>query len=328
MVAYHMPDRDLMRESLHPQARAVLEEAEAFGLENGASPSLADKRRLQPIQPRFSGEPAPVGAIRDVLVDGPAGAVPVRLYVPEAPGPHPAVLFIHGGGWALGAIEYSDPVCRALCRASEMLIASVDYRLAPEHPFPAGLDDSYAVLRWLDASPSRIGARPGLIAVCGDSAGGNLAAAVALVSRDRAGPPITVQVLIYPALDPTLSGPSFETYAQGYGLTRDDMRLFWELYLKGPGDVSNPYASPLLSPALGGLPPAVILVAECDPLTDDGEAYAGLLRAAGVIATVIRYPGMIHGFIGHLGRVDAAHAAVADCAAALKSAMGQSSPAT
>lgn len=326
MVAYHMRNRDLVREKLHPQVRAVLEEVEAFGLAAGATRSLADKRRLEPIQPRFFGDLEPVGATRDVRVDGPAGEVPVRIYVPDSPGPHPAVLFIHGGGWALGAIKYSDPLCRALCRASQMVIASVEYRLAPEHPFPAGLEDSYSVLEWLHANATQVGAQPGLIAVCGDSAGGNLATSVALLSRDRHGPRIALQVLIYPALDPTLSRPSFETCAEGYGLTRDDMRLYWDLYLSAPDDAANPYASPLRSQALNGLPPALILVAEFDPLTDDGEAYAEMLRAAGVSATVIRYPGMIHGFIGHLGRVDAAHAAVMDCAAALKVAMSQASP--
>ena len=304
----------------------MLEEIEASGLQAADPPTIEDMRRREQIEPRFSGDPQPVGAIHDVELDGPAGKVAVRLYVPDTPPPHAQVLFIHGGGWALGGIKYADPLCRALCRASGMLIASVEYRLAPEHPFPAGLEDSYAALRWLDANATANGSRRGPIAVCGDSAGGNLSAAVALMSRDKGGPPIALQVLIYPALDPTLSRPSFTTCADGYGLTRDDMRLFWHLYLRAPADAANPYASPLRSRSLGGLPPALIVTAEFDPLVDEGEAYGARLRAAGVSATVTRYPGMIHGFVDYLGRVDAAHAAVAECGAALQAAMGELSP--
>src|ERR1700730_961470 len=152
MVAYHRPDRDHMRTSLHPQVRSVLEEIEAAGPQTSDPPSIEEKRRLQLIEPRFSGDPQPVGATRDVLVDGPAGKIPVRLYIPDAPRPYAQVLFIHGGGWALGGIEFADPLCRALCRASGMLIGSVEYRLAPEHKFPAGLEDAYAALEWLDVN--------------------------------------------------------------------------------------------------------------------------------------------------------------------------------
>jgi acetyl esterase len=207
-----------------------------------------------------------------------------------------------------------------------MLIGSVEYRLAPEHKFPDGLEDAYVALRWLDANAPVNGSRGGPIAVCGDSAGGNLSAAVALMSRDRGGPPIALQVLIYPALDPTLSRPSFTTWATGYGLTRDDMRLFWDLYLSTPEDAADPYASPPRARSLRGVAPAIILTAEFDPLVDEGEAYGAQLQAAGVDATVTRYPGMIHGFIEYLGRVDAARAAVAECGQALKAAMGGRDP--
>ena len=202
-----------------------------------------------------------------------------------------------------------------------MLIGSVEYRLAPEHKFPAGLEDAYAALRWLDANAAANGARPGPIGVCGDSAGGNLSAAVALMSRDRGGPPIALQVLIYPALDPTLSRPSFTTCATGYGLTRDDMRMYWDLYLTTPNDATNPYAAPPQARSLRGLPPALIVTAEFDPLVDEGEAFGTQLRADGVDATVTRYPGMIHGFIEYLGRVNASHEAVAECGDALKAAI-------
>jgi acetyl esterase len=278
-------------------------------------------RRLQLVEARFSGEPQAVAEVRDLHIESPSGPTLVRLYVPDSSGPHHAVLFLHGGGWALGSIELSDPLCRALCRASRALVASVEYRLAPEHRFPAGLDDAYAALCWLNANGPEIGAIPGKLAVCGDSAGGNLAAAVSLMSRDRGGPAIALQVLIYPALDPTLSEASMQTLSTSYGLTAGDMQLFWELYLNSPEDAAKPYASPLRETNLKGVAPALIITAEYDPLVDEGERYAAQLRDAGVPARAVRYPGMIHGFMSYLGRVDAARAAVAECADAVGHAM-------
>jgi acetyl esterase len=300
----------------------VLDEIAAAGGGENAKPSIDEMRRLQLVEARFSGEPQAVEAVRDVHIESPSGSTLVRLYVPDSSLPHPAVLFLHGGGWALGSIELSDPLCRALCRASRTLIASVEYRLAPEHPFPAALDDAYAALCWLNASGPEIGTIPGKLAVCGDSAGGNLAAAVSLMSRDRGTPEIALQVLIYPALDPTLSEASMQTLSAGYGLTAGDMQLFWELYLKSPEDAAKPYASPLRETNLQGVAPALIITAEYDPLVDEGERYAAQLRDAGVPARTVRYPGMIHGFMSYLGRVDAARAAVAECADALSFAMG------
>ncbi len=300
----------------------MLDEIAAAGGGENANPSIDEMRRLQLVEARFSGEPQAVEAVRDVDIENASGSTLVRLYVPDSSGPHPVVLFLHGGGWALGSVALSDPLCRALCRASRMLIASVEYRLAPDHPFPAGLDDAYAALCWLNANGPEIGAIPSKLAVCGDSAGGNLAAAVSLMSRDRGGPEIALQVLIYPAFDPTLSEASMQTLSAGYGLTAGDMQLFWELYLKSPDDAANPYASPLRQENLKGVAPALIITAEYDPLIDEGERYAEHLRDSGVAARTARYPGMIHGFMSYLGRVDAARAAVAECAEALSHAMG------
>jgi acetyl esterase len=300
----------------------VLDEIAAAGSGENAKPSIDEMRRQQLVEARFSGEPQAVAAVRDVHIEGPAGSTLVRLYVPDSSGPHPAVLFLHGGGWALGSVALSDPLCRALCRASRMLIASVEYRLAPEHPFPAGLDEAYTALCWLDENSAEIGAIPRRLAACGDSAGGNLAAAVSLMSRDRRGPEVALQVLIYPALDPTLSEASMQMLSNGYGLTRADMRLFWELYLKSSDDAANPYASPLREKNLNGVAPALIITAEYDPLVDEDERYAAQLRDAAVPARSVRYPGMIHGFMSYLGRVDAARAAVDECADALSHAMG------
>jgi acetyl esterase len=310
-----------MKESVNPQAQAILEEISAASQDGGQPLSVGELRRQQLVETRFFGEPEAVKTLRDLQVDGDGGQIGVRLYFPDAPAPHPIVMFIHGGGWALGSIALSDTLCRALCRSSGMLVASVGYRLAPEHPFPQGLDDVYTVLTWLHANASAFDADPDLLAVCGDSAGGNLSAAVALMTRDLGGPTLALQVLIYPALDPTLSEPSFERLADGYGLTRSDMQLFWELYLRGPKDSENPYASPLKAQALHGVAPAIILTAEFDPLVDEGELYGERLRAAGVEARTIRYDGMIHGFMNYLGRIDMAKTAVAECGDALKDAI-------
>ena len=306
---------------LHPQARAVLDAIAALGGSAGEPASVDEMRRLQVVEAQFSGAPQAVGAVRDFQVDGPAGLIGVRLYTPDVAGPRPTVMFIHGGGWVLGSVELSDALCRALCRASGMLIASVEYRLAPEHPFPAGLDDAYSVLVWLHANPAELDAIPGLLAVCGDSAGGNLSAAVALKARDEGGPRLALQCLIYPALDPTLAGESYERLAKGFGLTREEMRRFWDLYLTRAEDAANPYASPLRAADVSGVTPAFIVTAEYDPLLDDGEQYAEMLRAAGVRTRTVSYPGMIHGFVSYLGWIDVAHSAIEECAAALKDAM-------
>ena len=296
----------------------MLDEIASAGAGDNAKPSLDDMRRLQLVETRFYGEPEAVESVREFH----AGSVRVRFYAPDSSPPHPAVLFIHGGGWALGSVELSDTLCRALCRASRMLIASVEYRLAPEHPFPAGVDDAYAALCWLDTNAEAVGAIPGKLAVCGDSAGGNLSAAVALMSRDRSGPEIALQVLIYPALDPTLSEASMERLSTGYGLTRADMQYFWELYLKGQDDAANPYVSPLHEKDLSGVAPALVITAAYDPLIDEGERYAALLRNAGVPVRTVRYPGLIHGFVSYLGRIDAARSAIDECSHALADAMG------
>ena len=262
---------------LHPQARAVLDEIAAGRLSVSRPCDIAELRRLEQIEARFSGPPQMVASVSDMDIDGPSGPLRIRLYSPDAGPSFPAVMFMHGGGWALGSVELSDHLCRALCRASNMLVASVDYRLAPEHPFPAGLEDSFAALLWLHGQPD-----VSAIAVCGDSAGGNLAAAIALVARERGLDDVALQVLIYPAFDPGLREPSMEHLATGYGLTQEDMRCFWDMYLQSPADAANPHASPLRAGDLAGVAPAFILTAEYDPLVDEGERYARLLQQSGV----------------------------------------------
>jgi acetyl esterase len=253
-----------------------------------------------------------------VPVDG--GDIAVRCYTPAGTGPFPVHVYFHGGGWVIGDIETHDGVCRSLANAAACVVVSADYRLAPEHKFPVAVDDAFAATRWVAARAATLGVDGDRMAVGGDSAGGNLAAAVALLSRDRGGPPLALQVLVYPVTQHAFDTPSYQEHADGYLLTRSAMRWFWNHYLRRPEDGEEPLASPLLARSLHGLPPALVITAEHDPLRDEGEAYAARLREAGVPVTVTRYPGMIHGFLRMLNMVDKARAARDEIAAALRKA--------
>jgi acetyl esterase len=226
----------------------------------------------------------PSGDTDDVAIAG----VHVRRYRPSAPGRGPALIWFHGGGFVTGSLDAIDPICRSVLVRTGAPLTSVDYRLAPEHPFPAALEDAVAVLRALAAS--------GPVAVGGDSAGAGLAAAACLAVRGE-GLPVVAQLLVNPIVDATLSRPSVRELGTGYGLTRDALERFLELYLAG-ADPADPRCSPLLADDLTGLPPAVVVTAEYDPLRDEGEAYAARLEAAGVPVAVRRFPGMVHGFVG------------------------------
>ncbi|MGC0151445.1 alpha/beta hydrolase [Chromobacterium vaccinii] len=236
----------------------------------------------------------------------------VRAYWPEraahAAEPQPAIVFAHGGGWCLCSLELYDNPCRALANASQCVVLSVDYRLAPEHRFPVPLEDFYSGVVWAFSQAERLGIDPARIAVGGDSAGGNLAAAACLLARDRDGPAIAHQLLLYPALDDRLEMDSHAAYADGYYLTRDIMAFCWDTYLVETGDGRPAYAAPMRAATLERLPPATILACEYDPLRDEGEAYARRLRAAGVPAHDERLGGMIHGCIHMLGLSPAAEA--------------------
>jgi acetyl esterase len=220
------------------------------------------------------------------------GGLRVRVYLPGADGPLPALVYFHGGGWVVGSIASHDPVCRRLASRTPAVVVSVDYRLAPEHPFPAGLEDAWAATEWVASHASELGADR--IAVGGDSAGGNLAAVVALRARDR-GLPLALQVLIYPVIDADLDSPGYREHGKGLNLTRAKMAWYWERYLRG-SDAFAPEASPLRAPDLSGVAPALVQTAEYDPLAYEGEAYAAALEAAGVPVALTRYDGQIHGF--------------------------------
>lgn len=252
------------------------------------------------------------------IEDRPADGVPVRIYRPGGPGPHAALLFIHGGGWVVCSLETHDPLCRHLCVAAGAVVVSVDYRLAPEHAFPAASDDCLAALRWLAANADALDVDATRIVVAGDSAGGNLAAVTALRARDAGGPALAGQLLVYPVTDRPGRHPSYAENDRDYGLTTAGMAAYWAHYAAPEG---APLAEPLRA-ELAGLPPAFVLTAEYDVLRDEGEAYAERLKAAGVSTEAKRYPGMIHGFFSFPGIIPGATEAVADAAAWLRRLWG------
>jgi acetyl esterase/lipase len=268
----------------------------------------------------LSGPGEPVAAVRDVTAPGPGGPVPIRVYVPDEPGPLPLLAYAHGGGWVLGTITAFDTLCRTLANAAGAVVASIGYRLAPEHPFPAGLDDVLAATRWLGANAAALGADPARLAIGGDSAGGNLAAVAARRLRDAGGPALRYQLLVYPATDAGLNFPSYRENSEGFGLGVEDMRRYWELYLDG-ADGLAPDASPLRADDLAGLPPAYVLTVANDVLRDEGEAYAQALERAGVPVTVARYDGAVHGFFRWLAKAELSRRAVAEAGAALRAAL-------
>jgi acetyl esterase len=238
----------------------------------------------------------PVAKVEDRKIPGPAGEIPVRIYVPEGQGPFGALVYFHGGGWVIGDLETHDPVCRALANAAGCIVVSVDYRLAPEHKFPAAVEDCFAATKWVAENAGSLGGDPDRIAVGGDSAGGNLAAVVSLLARDQGGPRLRHQLLVYPVTEYDASTPSAIEFGEGYFLDRRFMLWFWGHYLRNEADRSDPRAAPLHASDLRGLPSALVITAEYDPLRDEGEAYAARLNEAGVPVTCIRFQGQLHGF--------------------------------
>ena len=294
--------------ALDPEVITLLARLEQDGFPDFETSSLGDLRAASVFPP--ADPPTAVGAVDERRVPGPGGEIPVRLYVPDGPGPHPLVMFFHGGGWVVGDLDSHDETVRRLCAGSGAAFASVAYRLAPEAPFPAALEDCYAATAWAAGMAPALGLDPARIAVAGDSAGGNLAAALCLLTRDRGGPALCHQVLAYPVAGADLATESYRRHGEGLFLTRHMMRWFWDQYVPRAADRANPLAAPLAGDA-AGLPGATILTAEYDPLRDDGAAYAQHLEAAGVPVAYREFPGMIHGFLGMtgvLGQADTAQA--------------------
>ena len=288
--------------------------------EKGGNPSIAESRKaLAKRAKKYASDPVPIEKILDLTIPGPAGKIPIRIYIPSQDKPLPVVLFYHGGGWVQGSLESHDNLTRYLAKASHAVVVSVDYRLAPENPFPAGLNDAYAALEWVAHNANSFGADPSKIAVMGDSAGGNIAAVIALMARDKNGPGIKHQVLIYPATDQSnLDTDSYTHFAKGFMLTKNNIEWFRGLYLPDKKDWTNPHASPLLAEDHANLPPATIITAQMDPLKDDGKQYADKLTKAGVLTHYHCYQGMIHGFINADKLLSQAHAALDEIAVDLK----------
>jgi acetyl esterase len=309
---------------LHPETRALLDlmiERQVPPVNTLAPP---EARRLYLERRNYTQPDAPeVASVRDLAAPTPAGDVPLRSYRPlgaAAEAVLPALVYFHGGGWTIGDLDTHDVLCRQLANGSGIAVVSVGYRLGPEHRFPAAVDDALAATRWVCTQAAALGLDPLRIAVGGDSAGGNLAAVVAIIERD-AGRALAYQLLIYPATDQRQGQPSHSANGEGYLLTRDSIRWFHQQYLGGPAHDSDWRASPLLAADLSRLPPALVLTAGYDPLRDEGLQYAQRLTAAGTPCTYVCFERQIHGFV-LMGRVLAeARSAVALCAAELRRAL-------
>lgn len=309
---------------LHPQAEAALEADRASGAplletltpEQARARSTAGGNAVPP--------PGLVQRVEDRTVPGPdENAIPVRIYWPNLdggsanPAPNaaqpPLLVWFHGGGWVTGDLDGNDAVCHMLASAAGAIVVSVDYRLAPEHPFPAPVEDAYAATRWAAEHASELGARPDAIAVGGASAGGNLAAAVALMAKDREGPRLIHQLLAYPVTDCSFETDSYQRNREGYGLSRASMEWYWRQYLGADlTEAENPLASPLRATSLAGLPRAHVITAEYDPLCDEGEEYGRRLEEEGVPTVSTRYPGMVHGFFTRVAIYDDAAKAITE----------------
>ena len=304
---------------IDPEARAYLEQTASLGLPPLADQGAVEARRLNRLRaPSLAGELEEVALIEDGRLPGPGGQISYRLYSPAPDRTLPALLYVHGGGWVVGDLDTHDSVCRALARRAECVVVALDYRLAPENPFPAAVEDAWAGLNWLRDHAADLGADPGRIAVGGDSSGGNLSAVLAQRARDRAGPKLAAQVLIYPVTDCDFDTASYRDAATGYGLTRDSMLWYWSQYLPDEARRVSPEASPLRAADLSGLPPALVITCKLDPLASEGAAYAEALRSAGVRVEHVSEPDMIHGYIRMNGVVSRARKSWDDCARFLR----------
>jgi len=307
--------------ALDPHMKAILDRAAAAG--GGALSDLGVQGVREAIRRgASSGARENVAQLIDRRIPGPAGEIPLRIYRPNEANDPPVVVFFHGGGWVAGDLDTHDVICRILTNAARCVVVSVDYRLAPEHRFPAGPDDCYAATAWVASNAAAIGVDRARMAVAGTSAGGTLAAAVAMMARDRGGPRIRCQVLWYPATDAALDTPSHRKFSSGsyYLLSRADMEWFWNCYLSSERDRANPYCCPGAAKDLRGLPPALIVTAEYDPLRDEAEEFAARLERAGVAARCTRYEGVTHAFTGMASVLEKGRRSILEAADVLREA--------
>jgi acetyl esterase len=312
---------------LHPQCQTIVDAAKAAGVPFEADDFVTMRKFYTGSTAIYRHSTPALDSVANLVFAGPAGNVPLRMYRPHNPSGQmlPVLVFYHGGGWVVGDLDTHDHVCRYLAGHAGVVVAAVDYRLAPEHKFPAAFDDACAAVRWITGKASDLGIDRSRVAVGGDSAGGNLAAAVALALRDEGDVPLSLQLLIYPALDFTADNDSLRDNGKGYMLTRAAMEQFSDWYLPKRITRTDPHASPQLAADHSGLPAAFIQTAEFDPLRDEAIAYSATLRQAGVPVEHRHYEGMIHGFARMGGKVDTALTALDDAAAALRGAFGSAS---
>jgi acetyl esterase len=307
--------------SVHPQAQQVLDGKAAAGIPPLWELSPDQGRAVVEANGEIIGAGPDVASVRDITIPSPAGGMPARVYSPSPAGDAPGVVvYYHGGGWVVGSLNSWDACCRVLAVASGCDVVSVDYRLAPEHVFPAATDDAFSALEWV-ASPSGLaGGRP--VVVAGDSAGGNLALVTALRARDAGGPALALQLLVYPVADSDLDRKSYHEYdGDEFIVNRGDMVWFWNHYAPDPAVRANPYASPLRAGDLTGLPPAYVITAEHDPLRDEGFECAERLRAARVPVEHRHFGSQIHGFFTFVNLLDDADRAVTDAGLAIRAAV-------
>ncbi|MDM0033240.1 alpha/beta hydrolase [Variovorax sp. J22P271] len=310
---------------LHPQAQAFIDLLAQRGVPPTHTLTPAEARKFYRERRALTQpDPAEVAQVRELQADGPHGPTPLRLYRPlgsAATALLPVLVYYHGGGWTIGDLDTHDTLCRELCNGSGCAVVAVDYRMGPEHRFPAAVDDVLAATRWVRREAAALGVDAERLAVGGDSAGGNLAAVVAIAARDAGDPPIAYQLLIYPATDMRRGHPSHTTNGQGYVLTSDTIGYFHDHYIADAAQDLDWRASPLLREDLAGLPPALVLTAGYDPLRDEGLDYARALTAAGNRASCVCFERQIHGFITMGRLLDEANTAVSICAAELRRAL-------
>ena len=302
---------------LHPQCRSFLEQLASMG-GTPLHEMTPIEARAMALPPDLAGPERALHGVVNRQVPGPAGEIPVRVYTPAPGSRFPGLIFFHGGGFVLGTLDSSDRMCRELAYLAGCVVVSIDYRLAPEHPFPAAVDDACAATRYVMEHAGEFGIDENQVAIGGESSGANLATVTALKRRQNAVPALTFQLLVYPLVDFADDSTSMREFASGHFIT-SEMLAFFERHYLGPADRRHPDASPLHAD-LRGLPPAFVMTAECDPLRDQGEAYARELDRAGVAVTMKRYDGMIHPFFSLAGIIDGGKTAIADAAALLRQA--------
>jgi acetyl esterase len=305
--------------ALHPEVQLLLALRQRLGaVPLSALPPEEARRRLRRESLVHAGEQVPVGSVRELVLETATGPLKARHYAPESQGQRrPLLVFFHGGGFVLGDLDTHDPACRLLCRHAEVHVLAVEYRLAPEHRFPAALEDARAAFAWACEHAEALGADPARIAVGGDSAGGNLSAALSQLAVRDGGPAPVLQLLLYPALDRRTERASLEHFAEGFFLTRADIAWFQNHY-SGGNPCEDPRISPLLCRELSGLPPALVITAGFDPLRDEGEAYALALQNAGTQVTLRRFDGLVHAFANMAGVSRACLDAVVEIASMLR----------